>query len=77
MDISSYTQYEQPRTAGRHLTRYAKNGMGAATYIIATLLRAPSMFLIGSATAAAVAGYTSLFERAQKNNNQTHNCQRN
>ena len=32
MDISTYTQSEQPRVAGKHLTTLAKNGMAAATH---------------------------------------------
>ena len=31
MDISLYTEYEQPRVAGKHLTRLANNGMAAVT----------------------------------------------
>ena len=37
LDISQYTKYEQPRVAGKHLTRHAKNGY-AAVAILATLL---------------------------------------
>ena len=43
MHISSYTQSEQPTVAGKHLTKHAKDGMAAVTYI-ATLLRGPSCF---------------------------------
>ena len=43
MVISSYTQSEQPRLAGKHLTRLAKNGIAAVTYI-ATLLHGPPSF---------------------------------
>ena len=32
VDISTYTQSEQPRVAGKHLTILAKNGMAAATH---------------------------------------------
>jgi len=56
MDISSYMQSEQARLAGKHLTRLSKNGIAAVTYI-ATLLRGPPKFLLGSATAAMVAGF--------------------
>ena len=28
-EISSYTKSEQPRVAGKHLTRHAKNGYAA------------------------------------------------
>ena len=54
MDISSHTKSEQPRVAGKHLTRLAKNGMVAVTYI-ATLLRGPPSVV--SAIAAALAGF--------------------
>ena len=43
IDISSYTQSKQPRIAGKHLTRLAKNGMSVVTYI-ATMLRGPPSF---------------------------------
>ena len=56
MNISPYTQSEQPRVTGKHLTRLAKNGYAAVTYI-ANLLRGSSKFLVGLATAAA--GYLS------------------
>ena len=46
MDISSYTQSEQPRVAGKHSTRLAKNAMAAVTYI-ATLLSKPPSFWQG------------------------------
>ena len=42
MDISSYTQSEQPTAAEKYLTRLAKNGMVAVT-CIATLLRRASL----------------------------------
>ena len=33
MDIQSYTQSEQPRVVGKHLTRLARNGMVDVTYL--------------------------------------------
>ena len=43
IDISLYTYSEQPGVAGKHLTRLAKNGMAAVTYI-ATMLCGPPSF---------------------------------
>ena len=42
-EISPHTKCEQPRVAGKHLMRLAKNGMAAVTYR-ATLLRGPPSF---------------------------------
>ena len=42
MDISLYTQSEQRRVAGKHLTRLAKNSMAAVTYIATLLCESPS-----------------------------------
>ena len=56
MDISSYNmQSEQPKVVGKHLTRFAKNGMAVATYI-AKLHRGHKKLLVRPAIAAAVAG---------------------
>ena len=49
MDISSYTQSEQPRVAGKQQTRLAQNGMAVVT-CIATLLRWPPSFWKGRQT---------------------------
>ena len=43
MDISPYTQSEQPRVAGKHSTRLEKNSMAVVTYI-ATLFCGPPSF---------------------------------
>ena len=43
LDISPYTKSEQPRIAGKSLTRIAKNGY-AAVGILATLFRGPPNF---------------------------------
>ena len=42
-EISPYTKSEQPKIAGKHLTRHAKNAF-AAVAILATLLRGPPSF---------------------------------
>ena len=55
-EISSYTKSEQPRIAGKHLTRQAKNGY-AAVAILHSLRPMGLQFLVGSATAATVARY--------------------
>ena len=34
MDISQYTESEQPRLAGKHVTRLAENGMAVVTCIL-------------------------------------------
>ena len=52
MNISSYTQYEQPRVAEKQFTILAKNGMAAVTY--SNHASRVSKFLVGSITAAAV-----------------------
>ena len=57
MEISPYTKSEQPRVAGKHLTRHAKISY-AAVAILATLVYRTPYFLVGSATAAAFAGYS-------------------
>ena len=50
---------EQARVTEMHLTRQAKNGY-AAVVILATLLRGPPKFLVGLATAVAVAGLVQI-----------------
>ena len=58
MDISSYTRSEQPRVAGKHLTRLAKNDMAAVTY--SNPASWASKLLVGSETAVAGYFYVSL-----------------
>ena len=43
MDILSYTEFEQLKVAGKHLTKFEKNDMAAVVYI-ATLLRGLQVF---------------------------------
>ena len=45
-EISPYTKSEQPRIAGKHLTRHAKNGY-AVVVNIATLRSRASLFFEG------------------------------
>ena len=41
-EILPYTKSEQPRIAGKYLTRIGKNDMAAVAYIVTLLRRAPS-----------------------------------
>ena len=57
LDIS-YTKSEQPRTAGKHLTRIAKNG-NSTTLIHSNTLQFSTFFFGGAAPAFTVPGSTT------------------